>query len=148
MMDLYLFACYAVVAVWATLFNKSISTIAALSLGGATVTFVVATAMMGLGIEHHWFHMTISAICIYWSYLSVKIGSALWVAIAVMAMGVFQVMLSLDGFMYPATETEFSVRAPSIALIFHLLIILATIANGTSLYVDPKRRTASARPPL
>lgn len=62
----------------------------------------------------------------------VKKCSAIWTAIVIGGMGVFQTIYSVDWFLYGSIPTGLSKHYETIAIAFHILI-MATYTNGIAI---------------
>jgi len=146
MIDFILFAAYAGCCLSNRVGNNSKT--ACVSLVCATLTFLFAEIMIQLGTSFHWFHLTICIICCMWAYMSIRLCENVLIAMLATAMALFQIMLSVDGFLYPFTDTLISSNITVVSLIFHCAILLAIFTDGIAIRINSKRHISGNGPSL
>lgn len=87
-----------------------------------------------------YFHLLACSLCFMWSYGMIKYCAARWCAAAILLFGLLQMAYSIEWFRYGQTETWLSDNFTLLALLSHILIIMAAHINGLTLHTSTKRR--------
>lgn len=146
--DPYLFAAYVLCLVACCVLagknHNGHKGLALVSLLGASVTFMAAEALIFFDVAKCFFHLGIALICARWAIFTIKACEAGIVAFFIACMGLFQVILSVDATVYPYLVTHLGGKYAEFCLIFHLMILVATMTNGFTIRIMPKRYDNSA----
>jgi len=94
-----------------------------------------------LSIPAYYDHLVLFFICAGWSYSMVKHCLAIYSAIAVFMLGVLQMILSIDLFVFGATPTGLSNSFSLLVFSSHALIIMASYVDGVTIHTSSKYRS-------
>lgn len=147
-MDLTLSALYTILFLFTLIGNDRRRKKTTLVIcAGALVVFVLAEWGFLLGLEPRWFHAGLMFLCLGWAFAVLSCTNAIWCAAAIGSLAVFQVLLAIDGHLYPLIETAISQKRVVIATSIHFLILLAAHIHGRNILLIPRRRAVTGGNP-
>jgi len=148
MNDTVLFFGYVLTILLVAAFNYRSLPGAAVSCFSAALIFALSDLMIRAELPADWFHLVIGCMCLAWAYFAVIYLRAIFIALAVSALAIFQFVFSLDSHLYPDSLTALLRHYEVMATALHALILLATITNGIIIPVGPSGRASRGGSPL